>query len=221
MVSNFTQGPAFTTPEFRVSFPNVFKPSAMEGGKPSFNLVMLFPKTTDLAVFKKALHEVIAARWGKDAPGLQSPFVNGDSKKYAGYAGMVAIKAANYVYNEKDEQKARPGVADSQVQPILSPAEFYPGCWARAKIFAKATGGPGTKYAAKVSFGVRNLQKLRDDEAFGMTRVAAEEDFEAFGSAQAAAPMQAEAPIAPTKSAGQDLDFLNAGMTGMSDKIAF
>jgi len=217
MVSNFTQGPVFMTPEFRLSFPSLFKPSGRKGNKPSFHMTMLFPKAADITSLTNALREVMAARWGKDAPSVKSPLINGDMKKYAGYAGMIAIKASNYIYDEKNEHKARPGIVDCQVNPIISPAEMYPGCWARAKIFAKATGGPGTEWEAKVSFGIRNVQKIREDEAFGMTGVAAEEDFEAFGTAPSFAPMQAEAPIAP-KTSGQDLDFLNAGT---SDEIAF
>jgi hypothetical protein len=209
-VSNFTSGKAILTPEFRVSFPNVFKTSAMKDGKPSFNLVMLFPKATDLTPLKNALREVATARWGTKLPQLASPFTDGDTKSYAGYEGMIAVKVANYVYDAKDEYKARPGIVDSNLQPIINPAEFYPGCWARATIFAKATGGPGTSYAAKISFGLRNLQKLREDEAFGTPRVAAEEDFEAFGGGAptAAAPAQAEAPINP---AAPNMDFLDSG----------
>jgi hypothetical protein len=217
MVSNFTQGNVFLTPDFRLSFPSLFQKSGRKGSKPSFSMKMLFPKSSDITILKSALREVMTARWGKDAPSVTSPFIDGDTKKYAGYAGMIVVKAANYVYDEKNEHKARPGVVDCRVDPIISPAEMYPGCWARAKIFAKATGGPGTEWEAKVSFGIRNVQKIREDEAFGSALVGAEEDFEAFGTAPVSTPMQAEAPIAP-KATGQDLDFLNAGMT---DRINF
>ena len=174
---NMTIGDAVMTPEFRVSFPSVFEPNDYDG-KESFCLTMLFLKTTDLKALYAAAEKVARQRWRDNVPqGLPNPFLDGDAKQYDGYQGMIAVKAANYVYNG-ETHKAKPNVVDQNVQPIISSADFYGGCWARATIIPKATGGPGTKYGPRVSFGIRNIQKLRDDEPFGAVRVAASEDFE-------------------------------------------
>jgi hypothetical protein len=197
------------TPEFRASFPNVFRPSRLDDkSTPSFNLVMLFPKTQDLSVFKKALMDVATARWGEKAPQiaaqLLSPIKSGDAKTYDGYSGMLFIKAANYIHDPQHEHKSKPGLVDAALQPIINPADFYAGCYARATVYAKASGGPGTKHEAKVSFGIRNIQKLRDGEAFGASQVAAEDDFG-----------PAATPSAP-KEAGNTMDFLNPAPSNLN-----
>lgn len=204
MNSNLTLGPAFLTPKFRVSFANVFQPSSFNDSKPSYNMTMLFPKAANLDIFKNALREVAKMRWGTKIPQLALPFTDGDTKSYDGYAGMFAIKVANYIYKEKDAHKAKPGIVDMNRVPILTPAEFYSGCYARATIFAKATGGPGTGYAAKVSFGLRNIQKLEEGEAFGVAAVAAEDDFEAYGPAAAT-------PSSDVSKPEEGFDFLSTG----------
>jgi hypothetical protein len=174
---NMTIGDAIMTPEFRVSFPSVFEPNEYDG-KQSYALTMLFPKGSDMKALYAAAEAVARKRWGNNVPqNLPNPFRDGDQASYDGYQGMLAVKASNYVYNG-ELHKARPNVVDQNVQPILSGQEFYAGCWARATIIPKATGGPGTKYGPRVSFGIRNIQKLRDDEPFGSTKVAASEDFD-------------------------------------------
>ena len=48
------------TPEFRVSFPEVFQARAMEAGQePKYSITMLFPKGCDLSALKKAAAEVL------------------------------------------------------------------------------------------------------------------------------------------------------------------
>lgn len=211
MQSNLTVGPAIMTPKFRVSFPNVFQASSYNDSKPSFNMTMLFPKAANLDVFKNALREVAKMRWGAKLPQIALPFIDGNSKSYDGYADMIAIKVANYIYDAKNEHKAKPGIVDANRVPILTPAEFYAGCYARATVFAKASGGPGTRYAAKVSFGLRNIQKLEDGEAFGATSVAAEDDFEAVGTAapssEVSKPEEGFDFLSPSAIEGQEIPF--------------
>ena len=71
----------------------------------------------------------------------------------------------------------RPGVVDTDLQPIIDPEELYSGAYYRASINPFAwdhpTGGKG------VSFGLNYVMKVRDGEPFS-GRKAAEEDFKAF-----------------------------------------
>jgi hypothetical protein len=75
------------TPEFRVAFPNVFKPQAMKGGTPKFSVTMLFPQQdADLAQdegmrpLRKAIVAAKIAAFGADKsrwPKCQSPIRDG------------------------------------------------------------------------------------------------------------------------------------------------
>jgi hypothetical protein len=159
------------TPKFRVSFPNVFKPkAAFEGQEPTYNIQMLFPKDTDLTEMKKAVKEAIQAKWGDKKPAnLRIPFNDGDEKDYESHKG-------HYYVNSKS--KMRPGIVDQELNDIIDPSDFYGGCYARATLTAFAYDTAGNK---GVAFGLQNLQKLDDGEAFS-GRVDAKNDFESVGS---------------------------------------
>lgn len=161
------------TPEFRVSFPNVFEArAAFPGQKAKFSITMLFPKNSDFKGMKDLLKAAAIEEWGDKIPAnLKLPFRDGDVEKAGieGYAGMIFIAAASL---------QRPGVVDAQKQPIIEPSEFYAGCYARASLNAFTWSNMG-KHG--VSFGLMNLQKLRDGEPFS-GKVAAEDEFDAVSS---------------------------------------
>lgn len=150
------------TPEFRVSFPNVFRPQKplQEGADPKYGLTMLFPKGADLSPLKKAAEAAVAEKWGTDKTkwpkNLRSPFRDQGEKKFEGYeSGGVFITATS---------KQKPGLVDGSVQPIIDEAEFYPGCYARATVRAFAYDAAGNR---GVAFGLQNVQKTRDGEPLG------------------------------------------------------
>ena len=152
------------TPEFRASYPHLFKAQAIQGSKPKYSVTMLFPKNADLSSIKEAIKQAKIAKWGpnkRDWPtDLMSPVSDGDSPKYAdkdGYKGHWAIKAST-------NEDQRPGVVDENVQAIIDPSQFYPGCYARASIYAH-----GWEFAGKngVSFILDHVQKTRDGKSFG------------------------------------------------------
>ncbi len=154
------------TPEFRVAFPQVFKAkAAAPGQEEKFSIVMLFPKTTDISVLKNAVLEAIIDKWGADKTkwpkGLRLPFRDGDEKKeYEGYAGTTFCTASS---------KMRPGLVgpekgpDGSLVSLISPDEFGGGDYARATLIAFAYDKAGNK---GVSWGLRNIQKIRDGERF-------------------------------------------------------
>jgi hypothetical protein len=152
------------TPVFRVAFPHLFQPYAMdEGSKKKFSVTMLFPKKSDLTDIKKALRNVKLITWGeKDEwpEDLESPVVDGDLPKHKdkqGYKGCYAIKATS-------NENQKPGVFDyPNCDPILDPADLYPGCYARASVL----GYPwafGSKQG--VGFILDHVQKIKDGEPF-------------------------------------------------------
>lgn len=146
------------TAEFRVSFPDVFKPN-LYGGKETYQLTMLIPKEDKEGLDKlKALAGKVAKAAWPDAsqrPQLVTPFQDGDQKEYDGYKGHMAVRAGS---------KYAPGIVNANREDIIQQSEFYAGCYARAQINAYAWEFGGK---AGVSFGLQNVQKLRDGDPFG------------------------------------------------------
>lgn len=161
------------TPEFRVSHPHVFKAQQVKPtDKPKFSITMLFPKDSDLtgqsvdgqprslpAAIKNAKLAEFGSKenWPED---LQSPVTDGDSPKFKdkpGYAGHWVIKATS-------SEDQRPGVVDSDGVPITEPNVLYPGCYARAYIYAYVWEYMGRQ---GVGFILDHVQKLRDGKSFG------------------------------------------------------
>lgn len=152
------------TPEFRVSYPHVFKANSIKGSKPKFSVTMLFPKDSDLSPIKEAIKQAKIVAFGPNKDNwpedLESPVTDGDKPKFAdkaGYAGHWAIKAST-------NEDQRPGVVDANVQPITDPSEFYPGCYARASVYAYVWSFGGKQ---GISFILDHIQKLRDGKSFG------------------------------------------------------
>jgi hypothetical protein len=152
------------TPEFRVSYPHVFKPQAPKPtDKLKYSVTMLFPKNADLSGIKEIIKQAkIASFGGKEnwPDDLQSPVTDGDNPKHAdkeGYKGHWVIKASS-----NEDQK--PGVVNQNVEPILDKNDFYPGCYARAHVLATCW-----EYMGKqgVMFILDHVQKLRDGKPFG------------------------------------------------------
>lgn len=162
------------TPEFRVSYPHVFKPSVMKGTKndPKYSVTMLFEKDSDLDIIKGAIRAAKIKKWGKNKADwpedIESPVVDGDGpkgldknkKRRDGYEGHYAIKAST-------GEDQRPGVVDENVDPIINVADFYPGCYARAHVFAYVWEFPKDSGNFGVGFILDHVQKLRDGKSFG------------------------------------------------------
>jgi len=142
-----------TTPEFRVSFPAVFKPQDF-GNQDKYGLVMLFPKGADISILKQAAEKVAKERWPEGMPaGLKTPFNDQAKKDYDGYeAGATYISVRS---------NRRPGLIDADYQEITSTDDFYAGCWAKATVVASAYDSNGSK---GVTFYLNNIMKVRDDK---------------------------------------------------------
>lgn len=183
-------GDKVMTPEFRASFADVFVPRAPEEGKePVYAVTMLFAKDADLSALKAAAKAAAIEKWGADQnkwpKNLKLPFRDQGEKDYDGYeAGCIFVRASS---------KQKPGLVDANVQPIIDPSEFYSGCYARATVNAFAWGGAAHQKGQNgVSFGLQNIQKIHDGEAFG-GRSKPTDDFAPVGGGVAGGP----APAAP------------------------
>lgn len=175
------------TPEFRVSFANVFRPQAPLPGsrpdaKPKYGLTMLFAPGADLSRLKAAAAAAAQEKFGKRlqdpafAAKLRSPFRDQGEKTFEGY-----VKGAIFI-NATSQQ--RPGLVDAQVQPIIEESQFYSGCYAIASVNAFAYEQLGN---VGVAFGVNNIQKVRDGEPLG-GRTRPEADFKPVAPAATGAP---------------------------------
>ena len=153
------------TPEFRVSFPNVFKPRKNDlSGKEEYGVVALFPKGTDLTPLKNAAAEAAKKKWGDKIPNnLKSPFRDQGDREKDGVLPNGYEKGATFI-NLKST--TAPGVVDLTKgnRPIENPADFYAGCYAVATIEVFAYDQKGNR---GISFGLGNIQKTRDGEPLG------------------------------------------------------
>ncbi len=159
-----------TTPEFRASFPTLFKAQSYEGGKEKFSVIMVFPKTTNLTEMKAAAKAAAVAKWPTQLPAnLRSPFRDGSDKgDLPGFGPDVVFITATSL--------RKPGLVDRQLQHIIEPERFYAGCYARATVSAFAYDTAGNK---GVAFGLHNVQFMHDgDSLAGGTP--AENDFDAL-----------------------------------------
>jgi hypothetical protein len=171
-----------TTPEFRVSYPAVFKPRFNEeSGKEEYKVQALFRKGEDLSKMKAVATKALQDKFGNKlksksfVKNIKSPFKdqgdciktdeNGEEFLPDGY-----VEGAKYC-EFKSYQK--PGVVDKAVEDIVDSSQFYGGCFASATVVAVAYEVKGNK---GVSFWLQNLQKTKEGDPFG-TRSKPSDDF--------------------------------------------
>jgi hypothetical protein len=184
------------TPVGRFSYCNLFEPKIetrknKKTGKTSevelYSLSLILEPDADLTDLKALVQEAKAEYIKKKGdPGyMRSPFRRGvqksdeyplgyDLAKNPEYEGKIIISATS--------QKIRPDVRDANVQPILDPSQVYSGCYGRMSVVAFAYDGE----SKGITFGLQNVQKVRDGEPLGVKRSKAEDDFTAFEQPAAA-----------------------------------
>lgn len=160
------------TPIGRVSFASVFKPTAMsDDQEKKYSVTLLFPEGTDLKEMKKLAEQTAVEKWGPKAKSmnLRSPFRDGGEKDHLdGYEeGITFIRFSG---------KNRPHVVDQQKNPIdPDSGEFYSGCYAHLTYTCYAYDQKGNR---GVSFGLVNVQKVKDGEPFGAGQSDPDSDFD-------------------------------------------
>ena len=164
------------TPEFRASYVFLFTPqeNKQDDGKvkKEYTVTAIFPKGADLKPLQAAAMKALSDKYGADQSkwptNLRSPFrkckdrwknEGGKQTIPPGYedgdAVFITLKAS---------EKYRPGVVDAAVQDIIEPRILYSGCYCRASVRPYVYDNKGNK---GVSFGLNNVQKLRDGEPLG------------------------------------------------------
>lgn len=170
-------GTKVVTGEVRLSYCHLFEPySSFEKQEPKYSVVILVPKT-DKATIKAiqqaqqvALENGKATKFnGKIPPNWKNTFRDGDAEgdleKNPEYEGHMFMTISNL---------SKPGIVDTNVQPILDQTEVYSGCYARVSMNAFPFSTQGNK---GVSFGLNHVQKLRDGDPLGNV-TKAENDFD-------------------------------------------
>lgn len=157
------------TSPFRGSYPNIFERSKSDGDyRSTFGITCLFPKGSKLDVLKEAAQHTAIERFGPKAAsmGLKMPFRNQVEKEgKTGYVGGAFFFRAT-----SDDQ---PGILDLNGKPITDKKAVYPGAW----FIATVRPFPFDKKQKGVAFGLQNLIKIADDDAFGGTRAEANDEF--------------------------------------------
>lgn len=171
----------YMTPVFRLCFPNVFQPQAMDGGEPKFGITPVWTPAQfserEKVLWKKLIEAVngkVQATFGKSVKALGSQFKYGirdgiEKEDLEGFGAGTRFASVT--------SKMRPGVVDLEGNPI-GPDHgnadlIYPGIYARAtvSIYTYDNKSKG------VSLGLMNLQKIKDGARLD-ARTDAAEDFD-------------------------------------------
>lgn len=152
------------TPEFRGAFVSVFKASGMKDKPDSvkkYSVRAVFLPNADLSAMKQQAQTAAQEKWGSNVPKtLRSPFRRNEELDNP----VIGVPDDAIVMTFSANEDRRPGVVDANLQDIIDEAECYSGAWYRAQVRAFAYEKSGNK---GVSFGLQNLQKLRDGEPLG------------------------------------------------------
>lgn len=158
-----------------------------EGDEPKFTISMIFNKDETPAEEIKKITDAIKAaaveKWGTDTAkwprNLKLPLRDADKEDRTNPSDPKFDKTYVNSFTMNANTKVKPGIVDSNVQPILDKSEFYSGCYARASVTFLAydkAGGRG------VGCYLGNLMKVRDGEPLAGGRSAAA-DFAEFATA--------------------------------------
>ena len=165
------------TPEFRAAFISVFRATSMKNAdgttnKPKYSIRACFPPTAKLDALKKEAEAAAKEKWGDKIPKtLRSPFRLNEELENP----IIGIGDDWVIMSFSANEDRRPGIVDAKLQDIIDDSDVYSGAWYRAQVRAFAYENAGNK---GVSFGLQNVQKLRDDDPIGSGRIPASKAFE-------------------------------------------
>jgi hypothetical protein len=159
------------SPEGRVSFPSVFEKSDYSQ---KFEITLVISKDVDISEMKAEAMRAVKEKWGNNVP---KPFRNPFRKCSEKPEWYGEEFDPDDIFITFRSAKRKPGVVDASAKPVMDEAELYPGCWARVSYNAYAYSNKGNN---GVSFGLINIQKLRDDNPLAGSAVKAEDDFDAL-----------------------------------------
>lgn len=162
------------TGRVRLSYAKIWVPEAIEeGGEKKYSCSILIPKKDKATIAKVEAAIKAATAQGKDSKfggkvpaNLKTPLRDGDEERSddEAYADHYFINASS---------KTKPGVIDSDLNPIMDQDEVYSGCYARVSINMYAFNVSGNR---GIAAGLNNIQKVADGEPLG-GRISAEQEF--------------------------------------------
>lgn len=167
------------TGEVRLSYAHLFEPQSIQGSKPKYSVSLIIPKSDRETIGKieqaiAAAIEAGSAKFGGKRPNkaaLKLPLRDGDVERDdEAYKGCFFVNANSTL---------PPEVVDQDLNPVLSPAEVYSGCYARVSLNFYAFNTNGNR---GIACRLGNVQKLCDGEPLGGGRTSASDDFAAFSA---------------------------------------
>lgn len=165
------------TGEVRLSYARLFKPNDNDQGTPVWSTVILIPKSdrATMAKLKKAAAKALelGIEKGKLRKGMTLEKAWTTLKDGDDMDEPVADYADHWYMNVNSYRK--PGVVDRHRDPLDDERDVYSGCYARVSLTAYPFDAKSNK---GVTFGLENVQKLRDGEPLGGAPSAPEDDFD-------------------------------------------
>jgi len=161
------------TSKVRFSYVHVFEPTSIqEGQEKKYSVSIIISKKDKKLIdeinkrVKAAIEQGKTAKFAGKVKGLKLPLRDGDEDRPEdeAYADSYFINATS---------KAKPGIVDKDLNPIMSQDDFYSGCYGRASLNFYPFNQNGNK---GIAVGLNNLQKLEDGEPLS-GRASAEVDF--------------------------------------------
>jgi Protein of unknown function (DUF2815) len=95
--------------------------------------------------------------WPKN---LESPVIDGDDEKFEGKDGYKG----HWVIRASSAPDQRPSVVDKNGSLITEPADLYPGCYARAYVYAYVWSFMKRQ---GVGFALDHVEKRKEGKSFG------------------------------------------------------
>lgn len=153
----------------RLSYPNLFERSKSDDGfAAKYGATLLFPRGADLTLLRESAKHVAIEGFGPKAGsmGLKMPFRDQIEKE-----GKAGYEAGAFFFRANSDMQ--PGILGPNGRPLTKATDVYPGCWVIATVRPFAF----TNKQKGVAFGLQNIAKIADDEAFGGVPADAADEF--------------------------------------------
>jgi len=211
------------TPEAVLSYPNLFKPTAVnEGDQEKYSCTLVFEEGTDIKALKSRALDVAKAKWGEK---LKNPEIKTLDTQHGKanflVAGNLRLRlpwrddpedVASKGYPEGSvfisaRTTRKPGVVaaypgeDGRPATITDESKVYPGVYVKASLDCYAYDTSGNK---GVTFGLGNVQVLRDGEPLAAGYVPAEDEFTATQEAPDLSDLESSDDAEDSEPSGSD-----------------
>lgn len=150
----------------RLSYPNLFKPKAMqEGDTPKYSAAFILDTTKhakDIAAIKAAMNQVAEEKWGKGKvpKGVKYCLRSGEEE---GRKDVDGYGPGTMFFNASNDKKIP--VVGRNVEPLTAEdGKPYAGCYVNVMVRFWAQDN---SYGKRVNAQLRTVQFVKDGQAFG------------------------------------------------------